>query len=155
MAPRKSGPSISKVQLPSGRTISKSPSTGTCSLQVTSWTSLSAVTVICSHPLNAGEYRLLALFILTMPEIEIPGLATMMTSSISSETVNLSPATKEATMPSTVASTIAPSGKEMLNWLDSLVTAVVLNPPQWNSTVTSEPMSLLSSGLNSAETFSS
>ena len=90
-----------------------------------------------------------------MPEIEIPGLATITTASMSSDTVKLSPATKEATMPSTVASTTAPSGREMLNSLDSLVTAEVLKPSQWNSTATSEPMSLLSSGLNSADTFSS
>ena len=154
-APRKSGPSISKVQLPSGRTMSKSPSTGTCSLHVTSCSSLSAVTVICSHPSNEGEYRLLALFTLTIPDIATPGLATIMTSSIPSDTVNLSPATKEATIPSTVASTTASSGRDMLNSLDSLVTAVVLKPSQLNSTVTPDPMSLFSSGSNSAETFSS
>ena len=101
--------------------MSKSPSTGTCSLQVTSWSSLSAVTVICSHPENDGEYRLLALFTLTIPEIAIPGLATIRISSIPSDTVNLFPATKAATIPSTVASTTAPSGRWMLNSLVSLV----------------------------------
>ncbi len=154
-APRNSGPSISKVQLPSGRTMSKTPSAGTCSLQVTSWSSLSAVTVTCSQPENDGEYRLLALFTLTIPEIAIPGLATITSSSIPSDTVNLFPATIAAIMPSTVASTIEPSGRYMLNSLVSLVCAVVLNPSQLNSTVTSEPISLFSEALNTAEAFSS
>ena len=92
---------------------------------------------------------------LTSPKTFVPGVATITISSIPEETVNLVPLTNPAINPSTVASTVTPSGRVTINCPDSFVIAVVENPSQSKVMTVSAPMTFPSSGLNVAEEFSS